>query len=70
MKKQIKVSVMYCYSLTIDADNPIVRDYANEKEMVQHLVDYRFNDVLPVLSASAGGVKVEDVQIEEWSITK
>ena len=68
MKKQIKVSVTNTYTITVDTENPIVKDYDTENEMLQHIIDYRFSDVLPVMSLNNGGVEVNDIENTDWKI--
>ena len=66
MKKIFKIEATYCYTIEVDEDDLIVKDYENEQEMIEDLVSYRF-DILPVLN---DGVKVKDVEVIDWTSIK
>ena len=62
-KKTLEVEVTIRYTIEVDNNNSIVRDYRNEKELVDDLASYRFS-VLPVIG---NGVEIKDVEVLDWS---
>lgn len=62
-KKTLEVEVTIKYTIEVDNDNSIVKEYANEKELVDDLASYRFS-VLPVIG---DGVEIKDVEVLDWS---
>lgn len=66
-KKTILVNVTYIYTIEVDTENAVVKEYKTEKEMLEDLVHYNFK-VLPVLEE---GVKITDISVDDWiSLTK
>ncbi len=63
MKKKLTVVVTYNYEIEIDTDNGIVKEYESESDLIEHLVSYRFSDVLPVIGK---GVKVTDISTNDY----
>ena len=66
-KKTIEVDVTYKYTLEVDDENYIVQEYADDEELVQHIVDYRFS-ILPVLEGEDRGVIIHNVEAVEHEI--
>ncbi len=62
-KKTLEVEVTIKYTIEVDNDNSIVKEYKNEKELVDDLASYRFS-VLPVIG---DGVEIKDVEVLDWS---
>ena len=62
-KKTLEVEVTIKYTIEVDKDNSIVKEYKNEKELVDDLASYRFS-VLPVIG---DGVEIKDVEVLDWS---
>lgn len=65
MIKIVKIHVEYEVELAINPDDEIVKEYSDEKELIDDLVSYRFSEVLPVLQRR--GVVVKDISMEEWN---
>lgn len=63
--KSFTVIVKTEYTIEIDENNDIVKEYKNEDELIEDCISYRFNAVLPVISD--GGVKVKDEDIVHYS---
>lgn len=61
-KRTLKIEVSYSYEIEIDDENNTVKEYENDKELVEHLASYRFS-TLPVLYN--GGVIIKDSDILE-----
>lgn len=59
--KAVEVVVTYKYILEIDQNNPIVKEYESENEMIVDCASYRFLNILPVLESR--GVTVKDVEV-------
>ena len=57
------VSVTYHYELEIDNENNIVKEYADESELINHMVDYKMSNVLPVVG---NGVTIKSFDVDEW----
>ncbi len=57
-KKTFEVEVTYKYIIEVDYDNSIVKEYKNEKELIDDLACYRFS-VLPVIG---NGVEIKDTE--------
>lgn len=64
--KRINVLATYNYEIEIDEKSPIVKEYENEKELIEHLVDYRFT-ILPVID---NGVRIVNVEVHNIDIHK
>jgi hypothetical protein len=62
--KRLIIEVVRYYTITVDEDDEIVKEYLSEKELINHLVDYNFS-ILPVLEK---GVVLEDEEIEDCRI--
>lgn len=62
-KKTLEVEVTIKYTIEVDNDNSIVKEYKNERELVDDLASYRFS-VLPVIG---DGVEIKDVEVLDWS---
>jgi hypothetical protein len=63
-KKILVIEVTNVHTIEVDDDNSIVKEYTNEKELVQDLVSYRFT-TLPVIG---NGVEIKDTEVLDWSI--
>lgn len=61
--RKLEIVITYKYEIEVDENDDIVKEYENDEELVQHLADYRFGTVLPVIQV--GAVKVKDVDIVE-----
>lgn len=62
-KKTLEVEVTIKYTIEVDNNNSIVKEYDSEKELVDDLASYRFS-VLPVIG---DGVEIKDVEVLDWS---
>jgi hypothetical protein len=62
-KKTLEIEVTYKYTIEVDEDNLIVKEYSTEKELIDDLVGYRFT-TLPVIG---DGVEIKDVEATEYS---
>lgn len=58
--RTIKVEATYYVEIEIDDEDPMVREYESDKELIDDLVSYRFS-ILPVIGS--GGVSVKDVEV-------
>lgn len=47
-----------------DTENYIVKEYSNEKELIEDLASYRFT-TLPVIG---NGVEIKDIEVLDWSL--
>lgn len=63
--KTFTVTVTTEYTIEIDENNDIVKEYQNENELIEDCIAYKFNAVLPVIAD--GGVKVKDEDIVDTS---
>ncbi len=63
-KNILVIEVTTVHTIEVDADNYIVKEYSNEKELVADLVSYRFT-TLPVIG---NGVEIKDTEVLEWYI--
>lgn len=61
--RKLEVEITYKYEIEVDETDDIVKDYENDKELVQHLADYRFGTVLPVIQV--GAVQIKDIELVE-----
>lgn len=61
--KKLEIEITYKYQIEVDENDDIVKDYENDEELVQHLADYRFGTVLPVIQV--GAVKIKDIELVE-----
>lgn len=64
MMKTFRVTVEKTVHIDVDFDNDITQEYANEQELIEDLVSYDFESVLPVIQS--GGVKVMDSMVDEY----
>lgn len=62
-KKTLEIEVTMKYTIEVDTENSIVKEYETEKELVDDLSSYRFS-VLPVIG---NGVEIKDVEVLNWS---
>lgn len=63
-KKTIEIEVTYKYTIEVDENSSIVKEYDTEKELIDDLVGYRFT-TLPVLN---NGVEIQDVEALNWTV--
>lgn len=63
--KKVTVLVTYSYDLEIDENSPIVKEYENQKELIEDCASYRFLSTLPVIN---NGVEVVDISVAEVDI--
>ena len=61
--RKLEIEITYKYEIEVDETDDIVKDYENDEELVQHLADYRFETVLPVIQV--GAVKIKDIELVE-----
>jgi len=61
--KKLEIEITYKYEIEVDETDDIVKNYENDEELVQHLADYRFGTVLPVIQV--GAVKIKDIELVE-----
>lgn len=61
VKRTIKLEVTYKYTIEVDDDNYVVKEYANDLDLLGDVSSYRFSQVLPVIST--GGVVIKDVEL-------
>ena len=61
--RRLEIEITYKYEIEVDETDDIVKDYENDAEMVQHLADYRFGTVLPVIQV--GAVQIKDIELVE-----
>jgi len=61
--RKLEIEITYKYEIEVDDNDDIVKDYENDKELVEHLADYRFGTVLPVIQV--GAVKIKDIELVE-----
>lgn len=61
-KKKLQIEVTIEYTIEVDETSPIVKEYANEKELIDDLASYRFS-VLPVIG---NGVDIKDINVLHW----
>lgn len=59
-KRTLKIEVSYSYEIEIDDENNTVKEYENDKELVEDLVSYRFS-TLPALYNGGVIIKNSDV---------
>jgi hypothetical protein len=62
-KKTIAIEVTYKYTIEVDENSPIVKEYNTEGELIDDLASYRFT-ILPVLN---NGVEIKDVEFLDWT---
>jgi hypothetical protein len=62
-KKTLEIEVTIKYTVEVDTENSIVKEYETEKALVDDLASYRFS-VLPVIG---NGVEIKDVEVLQWS---
>lgn len=62
-KKTFEVEVKTKYTIEVDSDNYIVKEYLNEEELINDLASYRFT-TLPVIG---NGVEIKDIEVLDWS---
>ncbi len=60
--KTLEIEVTYKYTIEVDEKSNIVKEYKDQKELINDLVDYRFT-VIPVIN---NGVKIKDIQVLDW----
>jgi len=60
--KEVKVDIKMRVVVKIDTEDPVVMEYESEKELIEHLVSYRFSEVLPVMKTGVQ-VKYNDCEI-------
>lgn len=65
--KKIEITLTTSIEIMVDDANYIVQEYENEDSLLEHLVSYDFNSVLPVIHE--GGVKILNKEITEYEIT-
>ena len=59
---ELVITVTYDYTIKIDPENPIAKEYnGNKGEMMSDLADYRFTDVLPLMKA----VTIRNIELIE-----
>ncbi len=63
-KKTLEIEVTMKYTIEVDSENSIVKEYESEKELVDDLVSYRFS-VLPVIG---NGVEIKDIEVLDYSV--
>lgn len=61
--RKLEIEITYKYEIEVDETDDIVKEYENDEELVQHLADYRFGTVLPVIQV--GAVKIKDIELVE-----
>lgn len=61
--KKLTVSVTYHYEIEIDEENPIVKEYADQNELLEDLVSYKMSNILPVVG---NGVIIKSSDVDEW----
>lgn len=61
---KITLSVTFNYELEIDEDNPIVKEYEDQDELLEDLVSYKMSNILPVVG---NGVNIKSFDVDEWS---
>ena len=61
--RKLEIEITYKYEIEVDETNDIVKDYETDEELVQHLADYRFGTVLPVIQV--GAVQIKDIELVE-----
>jgi hypothetical protein len=61
--RKLEIEITYKYEIEVDETDDIVKDYENDEELVQHLADYRFGNVLPVIQV--GAVQIKDIELVE-----
>ena len=59
--KTIEVTVTYKYEIQIEENNPIVKEYESENDLLVDCASYRFSDVLPVIKT--GGLVVRNEEL-------
>lgn len=62
-KKKFEVSVNYIYTIEVDTEDNVVKEYNNDRELIEDLASYEFK-VLPVLER---GVYVNDVEMADFT---
>ncbi|NEM96181.1 hypothetical protein [Pontibacter burrus] len=66
MRRTLEVTVTYSYTLEVDDENHIVKEYESDEHLVKDMALYRFGTGLPVIGD--GGVLVGDVEVLEVEI--
>ena len=61
--RKLEIEITYKYEIEVDDNDDIVKEYENDKELVEHLADYRFGTALPVIQV--GAVKITDIELVE-----
>lgn len=61
---KITLSITFNYELEIDEDNPIVKEYEDQDELLEDLVSYKMSNILPVVG---NGVNIKSFDVDEWS---
>lgn len=62
-KKIVQIDVKVKYTIEVDPENEIVKEYEDDHDLISDLVSYNFS-VLPVIG---NGVEVKDTKIIKWS---
>jgi len=63
-KKTLEIEVTIKYTVEVDTENSVVKEYESEKELVNDLASYQCSVVLPVIG---NGVEIKDVEVLKWS---
>ena len=62
--RKIKIEVKAIYEISVDDDSPIVKEYADDDDLVSDLAHYNWS-TLPVLG---NGVELIDMEVESATI--
>lgn len=63
-KKKIEIEVLKVYTIEVDEESDIVKEYDSTKNLIEDLVYYNFYEILPVINH---GVSVKDSDIVHWN---
>lgn len=63
-KKIIEIEVLKVYTIEVDEESDIVKEYDSTKHLIEDLVSYNFYEILPVINH---GVSVKDSDIVHWN---
>ena len=61
--RKIEVTITYKYEIEVNDNNDIVKEYEDDKELINDLASYHFSLLLPVVGV--GSVIIKDIELIE-----
>jgi hypothetical protein len=61
--RKIEVTITYKYEIEVNDNNDIVKEYEDDKELINDLASYHFSPLLPVVGV--GSVIIKDIELIE-----